>query len=390
MVIIPRVVRKEIPDMSHLILPENNSSLQADIVLEGGGVRGIGHVGAICAAEERGYTWVNIAGTSAGAFVAALLAAGYSGQEMHSIMRDEVDFALFMRDRGVDALFPVKLTHLLLQGGIHTGNYIETFIREKVSQRGITTFGDLVMRRHEPKDSIYRYRLTVIASDISSGQILRLPQDIQRFGYDPDEFEIARAVRMSSSIPFFFLPVIHKDRQGRSCLIVDGGLLSNFPVYLFDTQKDPSRPTFGFRLVDSLPTADCPSPVNQTDNVLEISHALLQTMLTAHDRLYMDDHTFARTIAIPVNGISGTKFNLSKEEADTLYQNGRNAAQEFFSTWDFAAYKAAFRGHHPQKSRRERLHEQMKQIKSTYIGQSTQSAEGSGLDERSVSRSGGE
>ena len=50
--------------------------LQADIVLEGGGVRGIGHVGALSVMEEKGYRPVHIAGTSAGAFVAALLAAG--------------------------------------------------------------------------------------------------------------------------------------------------------------------------------------------------------------------------------------------------------------------------------------------------------------------------
>ncbi|HVB75413.1 MAG TPA: hypothetical protein VNE38_17840 [Ktedonobacteraceae bacterium] len=40
----------------------------------------------------------------------------------------------------------------------------------------------------------------------------------------------------------------------------------------------------------------------------------------------MDDHTYVRTIAIPVDGISGTNFNLNANEADKLYQNGRNAA----------------------------------------------------------------
>lgn len=348
--------------MSHLASPDNNTPLQADIVLEGGGVRGIGHVGAICAAEEKGYKWINIAGTSAGAFVAALLAANYSGQEMYSIMRNEVDFTLFMRDRGIDSFFPVQFAHLLLQGGIHTGNYIETFIREKLKRKGITTFGDLVIRKHEQKDSIYRYRLTVIASDISSGQLLRLPQDIGHFGRDPDELDVAQAVRMSASIPFFFLPVVRKHRDGRNCLIVDGGLLSNFPVYLFDSKTKPKHPTFGLRLVDSLPTPDCLWPSNQTGNVLQISHALLQTMLTAHDRLYMDDSTFVRSIAIPVNGIDGTKFNLSKQEADILYQNGRKAALDFFSTWDFEAYKMAYRENQSRRSRRQHLHEQMKQV----------------------------
>ena len=74
----------------------------------------------------------------------------------------------------------------------------------------------------------------------------------------------------------------------------------------------------------------------------------------------MDDHTYARTIAIPVNGISGTKFDLSSEEADTLYQNGRKAAEQFFSTWDFEAYRSTYRNGQPPRSRREELHERMK------------------------------
>jgi predicted acylesterase/phospholipase RssA len=49
---------------------------------EGGGVKGIGLVGAVAVAEERGYQWVNVGGTSAGAIVAFLLAAGYSASEI--------------------------------------------------------------------------------------------------------------------------------------------------------------------------------------------------------------------------------------------------------------------------------------------------------------------
>jgi len=345
--------------LKHLT-PGNNAQLQADVVLEGGGVRGIGHVGALSVAEEKGYQWANIAGTSAGAFVAAMLAAGYSANEIHSIMKNEVDFSRFAQDPGLDGLLPVEAIHMLQRGGIHSGTYIETFIRQKLRAKGIVKFGDLVLREQEPENSNFRYRLTVIASDISSGLMLRLPQDMLLYGLDPDELDVAQAVRMSASIPFFFMPIKKKHKDGRSCLIVDGGLLSNFPVYLFDVPAEPRHPTFGLRLVDAPPTPAYPWPANPTNNVLQISHALLNTMLRAHDRLYMDDHTYVRTIAVPVGGISGTKFNLTSEDADKLYQNGRNAAEQFFSTWDFDAYKAAYRSGQPPKSRRERLHESMK------------------------------
>jgi NTE family protein len=351
--------------MSSLAQPLNNNQPCADAVLEGGGVRGIGHVGALTVAEEKGYSWVNVAGTSAGAFVAAMMAAGYSAKEMYGIMRDEVDFHRFAQDKGFNGFFLGEAINLLRHGGLHSGDYIVGFMKEKLGAKQKQKFGDLIVpgRKDEPKDSKYRYGLIVIASDISTGRMLRLPQDVLQFGLDPDELDIALAVRMSASIPFFFIPVDQRDnKEGRDCRIVDGGLLSNFPVSIFDVQTKPSHPTFGLRLVDSLPTPECPWPISPTNNVFQIGQALLSTMLSAHDRLYMDDHTFVRTITVPVNGISGTQFNLSKEQKDLLYQNGRNAAEQFFSTWNFDEYIATYRSNLPPEGRRERLHEHMKRV----------------------------
>src|SRR5579875_122873 len=350
--------------MPHPVQPGNTQAQFADAVLEGGGVRGIAHVGALSVAEEKGYRWRNVAGTSAGAFVAALMAADYSAGELYTIM-SSLDFRRFARDRGFNWFFLREALNLLTRCGIHTGSYIEEFMREHLRAKKKSQFGDLITpgRENEPKDSRFRYRLTVIASDITSGCMLRLPQDALQYGIDPDDLNMALAVRMSASIPFFFMPINQQARDGTNCRIVDGGLLSNFPVSLFDVPGEPRHPTFGFHLVDSLPSSTNPWPVNPTGNVLQVGKALLNTMLTAHDRLYMDDHTFVRTIVIPVNGISGTSFNLSREQTDMLYQNGRTAAEQFFSTWDFEAYKIAYRSGLPEKGRRERLHAEMQRIK---------------------------
>ena len=62
------------------------TNLKADAVFEGGGVKGIGLVGAVAVAEEKGYQWVNVVGTSAGAIVAALVAADYSAVEQKEVM----------------------------------------------------------------------------------------------------------------------------------------------------------------------------------------------------------------------------------------------------------------------------------------------------------------
>jgi NTE family protein len=59
----------------------------ADGVFEGGGVKGIAFVGALEAAEEAGITrWVNLAGTSAGAIIASLLAIGHTPAQLRSIL----------------------------------------------------------------------------------------------------------------------------------------------------------------------------------------------------------------------------------------------------------------------------------------------------------------
>jgi predicted acylesterase/phospholipase RssA len=57
-------------------------ALKADAVFEGGGVKGIGLVGTVYEIENAGYEFENLAGTSAGAIVASLLAVGYKSEEI--------------------------------------------------------------------------------------------------------------------------------------------------------------------------------------------------------------------------------------------------------------------------------------------------------------------
>ena len=79
---------------------------KADAVFEGGGVKGLGLVGALTVAEENGYTdWRRVVGTSAGAIVASLLAAGYSAEELKEILMDLEYSELLYYTRPRDVLF---------------------------------------------------------------------------------------------------------------------------------------------------------------------------------------------------------------------------------------------------------------------------------------------
>lgn len=311
---------------------------KANAVFEGGGVKGIGLAGALTVASQH-YDWTYVAGTSAGSLVAALVAAGYSPQEIRDLIFD-IDYTKF-EDNNTMGEVPLvgSFLNLRFKLGIHKGNYIENWIRDKLKLKGIQRFGDLIVNK-DLKKPHERYRLRVIASDISTSTMLVLPQDITRYGIDPDYLDVAQAIRMSTSIPFFFEPVTlkYKDSNGKmtKSYIVDGGVLSNFPIWLFDDEKGPGRrPTIGFRL--NGPKEGRPHDVTGPFSMLA---ALFNTMLDAHDNKHIKDEHFQRTISIPTVGVRTTDFKISREKTRELYQAGVTAANKFFDGWDYRAYLA--------------------------------------------------
>jgi NTE family protein len=306
-------------------------------------VKGIGLAGAIAATEEMGYEFCNVAGTSAGAIVAALVAAGYRADELRDIMQS-LDYSKF-KDEGLLDNIPLfgKVLSLGLEKGIYEGVYFERWLRDKLAAKGKHTFKDLIIDefREAPK---YRYKLQVIATDVSRGKMLVLPRDIQDYGIAPDDLDIARAVRMSMSIPFFYEPVtLPLGGTGKACFIVDGGVLSNFPIYLFDDgSADPPWPTFGYLLAENSDVVG-QEVRNEVAGPLSLLASVFLTMLEAHDRMYISNGAFVRTVMIPTMGVKTTEFDLARARAEALYQSGVEAGREFFRTWDFERYKAAFR-----------------------------------------------
>jgi len=323
------------------------NNLLADAVFEGGGVKGIGLVGAVAVAEERGYQWVNVAGTSAGTIVAALVAAGYTGAEMKEIL-NELDYNRFKDTSLLDRIpFIGPVTSVIFEKGIYEGKFFENWMRGLLRKKNIHTFNDLILEEYKD-DERYRFKLRVIASDISRGRLLILPQDIADFGIRPKDLNVAAAIRMSMSIPFFFEPVTLRNmKTNQVSYIVDGGLLSNFPVWLFDAEGGiPDWSTFGFKLVE--PEEGTPHRVRGPVSLLA---ALFSTMMEAHDARYIEDAQFVRTIPIPTLGVGTTEFDISREKSEALYQSGREAAEKFFATWNFADYVDKYRR---GKSRLER------------------------------------
>ncbi len=310
---------------------ENN----VDLVFEGGGVKGIALVGALSVLEERGYRPQNTAGASAGAIVAALLAAGYSAGELKSIIAG-LDYGRF-KDEALEDRIPLagSSISILKDLGIYEGEEFLGWMRELLEKKGVRTFKDLV--RRDTEDLKYRYRAQVIASDLTERCMLVLPRDASGLGYEnPDDLDVALAVRMSMSIPIFFEPVRFTHlKTGREHLIVDGGMLSNYPVWIFDA-KEPLWPTFGLRLIEPDPKTPLAAGISQRTPprrralaVIDYLRSLVDTMMAAHDRLYIDRSDFKRTIAIDTLGVRTTEFDLTEERAMELFGSGRVAARKF-------------------------------------------------------------
>jgi len=296
-------------------------------VFEGGGVKGVGLVGAVASAFEQDYVFDRVAGTSAGAIVAALIAAGYNAHELTDIMRT-IEYLKFKDKDWVDRLPLVGPSlSVIWEKGIYEGNYFEAWLRELLAAKGVKTFGDLVWDA-STQNPRKRYRLQVIASDITRGVMLVLPEALKDYGIDPDKFSVAKAVRMSMSIPYFFEPV----RLNQS-YIVDGGMLSNYPVWIFD-EKDEPCPTVGFKLVD--PKLDQSHKIN---GPLSMLHAIVGTMMEAHDQRYITDSDFARTIPIPTLGVRTTEFDLAMEKSNALYHSGFQSCQDRLPAWNFEEYR---------------------------------------------------
>jgi len=319
--------------------------VQINAVFEGGGVKGIALAGAVSAAERRGLRFHQVAGTSSGAIVASLVAAGYSADEMKRIIT-ATPFSSFLQR---SSIFNTKvigpLTRLFLKKGLYSGEALEHWIHRLLLAKGIRTFGDLKLNQ-----------LRIIASDISDRKLLVLPDDISQYGIDPKRLLVSKAVRMSTSIPYFFDPVIIRSGAKRKlpkpsfadqfAYIVDGGLLSNFPLWVFDRENSPNPdvdkliPTIGFQLVGR--GSGRPNTIVGPISMLK---ALFSTMMDAHDDRYIEDVNRFRTIKIPTLGVSITDFDISKEKSEELYKAGSIAGEHFFNKWKMTDYKQGYVDH---------------------------------------------
>ena len=369
--------------------------MEYDMVFEGGGAKGMVFVGAMQEFEARGHTHDRLLGTSAGAITAALLASGYSSDEMLKALSEKKGehsvFFDFMGEPGsfsgsplvkngalarlltnIDIpLFPDALEKRLDQaivnwvasnprashlfsfvelGGWYSADNFLKWIRNKMDSGNFNgkprNFSKMTLKQfHEAtgKD------LSLVGSDTTMEMMLVLNHRTA------PELPVVWAVRMSMSIPLLWQEVIWQKEWGKyrgmdveGHTIVDGGLLSNFPIELFisdlETVTDvmgnkTSQHVLGMLIDESIPVPGAPVAKGDTGNEkFELSQLatvkrlnnLVNTVLGARDKSVIE--AFENLVArMPAKDYGTTEFDMTDERRNRLVEAGRNAMEAYFA-----------------------------------------------------------
>lgn len=309
---------------------------RCDLVLGGGGVRGVAHIGALTALEEADYQVARVAGASAGALAGSFAVAGVGSSALKELF-DELDFTRFALADVLGRLREHRTMARLLSrfdDGEDTDPL--TWITEVLSAQGIETFADLRVADVDADAPIeQRYRLVVRCLDILNRRVVRLPWDYERYDLDPDAQSVARAVRASMSIPFVYDPVRIGNRDtGAQALLIDGGLTSGFPVDVLDRVdgRTPRWPTFGIRLLPRAPVdPELPS------SAVSLARMVVDALLDTSDQLAPTSPCDElRTVRVDLSEV-GT-LDLDADEEYDLFSDGYLAMRDFLSDFSFEQY----------------------------------------------------
>ncbi len=334
-----------------------------NLVFEGGGVKGIAYVGALQELQSRNILKeiVRVGGTSAGAITAILVGLNYSLSEIDSILRN-LDFKKFMDDSwGVFR----DTNRLLNEFGLYKGDYFRDWIGGVIKDKtgnSEATFNDIAAMKSQKGFRDLFFVGTNLSTRFS---------EVFSVEHTP-RMCVADAVRISMSIPLFFAA----KRNFRNDLYVDGGVLDNYPVKLFDREKyieqHSSQPryyqqhndrltasgkqlspyvynkeTLGFRLDSAKEIAvfrDNAEPTHAPiDGFFDYAKALIGTFMDSQDSLHLHSDDWQRTIYINSLGTKTTDFDLNNQAKEDLVKSGITGVQTYFKWYDDPANQPANR-----------------------------------------------
>jgi NTE family protein len=266
----------------------NHAKKKTILVLSGGGIKGIAHIGALRAIEELGHSKniTTFAGSSVGAIIASLALIGYTSDEMYNFI------LLF----DIGRIKSIDLKNLLTNYGLDNGIRVEIMLAKLFDAKGFSkdcTFSELYNKTKKT--------LIVTASCINDKKVYNFSH------IETPDVPVLIAVRMSMSIPLYFVPVIYKGK-----MYVDGGCMDNFPIRLFDNKLDEVIGIYLSELRDI---------VNDISNVEEFFSSTLQCMFEGVKCNALKGYE-KYTIKIDLDKISIIDFQINNEIKKSLFDTG--------------------------------------------------------------------
>ncbi|MBE2233114.1 MAG: patatin-like phospholipase family protein [Anaerolinea sp.] len=373
---------------------------KVDLVFEGGGAKGMVLIGALEVLFGAGYSPGRLLGTSAGAITALALAAGYTIPELNAALSEKDEqgkpiFTTFLGDPPVlDAAAigrsairtllaeinmslvwdPVEkrlddriVNHLagsvwgrhlfsfLELGGLFSAECFISWATEKLNSGEVNgtprRFGDLTLKEFFDQTQV---ELTLVAADTTWSRALWLNHRTA-----PD-CPVVYAARMSMSVPFIWPEIEWQEEWGSyhtwnpatrqlepidiaGHMVVDGGVLSNFPIALFLADSPDvtavvgqatTRNVLGLLIDESLQVPNRPERQNTFPPFLsKLSFVdrlkrLVNTATGAHDNLAKALYK-ANVVRLPAGGYETTQFGMSDKEREALVNAGREAMIAF-------------------------------------------------------------
>ena len=319
-----------------------------NLALEGGGLRGIAYAGAFKALEENGTMpqIENVAGSSAGAIAGLMVSIGYKADEIDSILMS-LKFQKFNDGKG--GLLG-KYKRIKKKFGVYKGDKYEQWLREMLMKK--TGNADLTfMQLHQLKLNNTNCKdLFCTGTNISK-------QRLEVFSYkSTPTFSVATAVRISGGVPLYFTPIalndsLQKIKTGDTSsyinYYVDGGMLCNYPISMFDSCKHGSMPllcndlifnteTLGIKLerkeqieVFLNNSIDIPAyqPKKINDYLSAFANLLMESMARKYPGLLNE---MGRSIYVDYGNLNPKVKKVSIKSKRMLYENGKAGVLQFF------------------------------------------------------------
>lgn len=267
-----------------------------NLVLNGGGIKGIGHLGAIQYMIEKKLlgNLQTIAGSSIGGIIGAFYIAGYTPEELIT----------FMNLLDISKIISLKPTNMLDLFGLDDGERLEFILTKLLEAKKFN--GNITLKEFY---QITKIKLIMTTVCLNSSDIVYLS-----YITHPD-LCLVTALRMTSALPLIFSPVKYKNK-----LYIDGGCMDNYPIRLFCEELNN---TIGVHVRARI------TERKQIENVEDYSFSLLQCLIEGVNCNLTKGYE-KYTIDILLPDIAMTTPGISSDIKNSMYYDGYNATKMYF------------------------------------------------------------